>query len=430
MTSSPDPIPHNHAWKRNLAFIWCSQFLSLMGFGFALTFAPYYIQELGVSKEHETLWTGIFSASAPFMLALAAPIWGMLADRYGRRLMLLRANIGGTVMLFCMSQVTSVEQLIVLRLIQGIFTGTVPAAQTLVAVCTPERRQGTALGSLMAGVISGQIAGAAIGGYCADIVGYRACFLIASGITLLAGLLVFGVDEKFLRPEREKTTEKITKRIFRLPRIGTALPVLFVLLVMSAAIRFDQPFLPLFVQQLHGMREGASTLTGQLVGIGLIASIFTAVIMGVLADRYSPAKLWIIAAFGSAVFMFSQGFASGFPFLFGTRAALFFCAGGLHPLFTIWLVRTSPPKKIGSVLGWASSARALGWTIAPLAGAGVAMATTKIMLWLTASLCDLDFAIIIGLRAVFLVAGVLLLSLIPLTLIITRKGNNNGINNS
>ena len=140
-------------WKTNLIVIWISQLLSIAGFFFALPFGPYYIQELGVrDPDMIKFWVALFGAGPPLSLALFSPVWGALADRYGRRLMLLRANFGGMIVLCLMGTVQSVEALILLRVAQGAFAGTVVAAQAMVAAYTPERSSGVALGSLSAAV--------------------------------------------------------------------------------------------------------------------------------------------------------------------------------------------------------------------------------------------------------------------------------------
>jgi len=101
------------SWKKNLVVIWISQFLSLMGFTFAMPFTPFYMQELGVTDPDELkIWVALFATAAPMSLAVFAPIWGMVADRYGRRPMLLRANFGAAVFLALMGSVDSVGLLV------------------------------------------------------------------------------------------------------------------------------------------------------------------------------------------------------------------------------------------------------------------------------------------------------------------------------
>ena len=191
-------------WKTNLVIIWISQLLSIAGFFFALPFGPYYIQELGVHDPVKIkFWVALFGAGLPLSLAIFSPIWGTLADRYGRRLMLLRANFGGVIILCLMGTVQSVEALIALRLVQGVFTGTVIAAQAMVAAYTPERRSGVALGSLSAAVYMGSMTGAFVGGMFAEYFGYRYAFFGSGTLLLVAGLLVlFGAKEDFIKPYR------------------------------------------------------------------------------------------------------------------------------------------------------------------------------------------------------------------------------------
>jgi len=156
-------------WKSNLAVIWVSQLLSIAGFFFAIPFGPYYIQELGVQDPAEIkFWVALFGAAPALAMAVFAPVWGTLADRFGRRLMLLRANFGATIVICLMGLIQDVEVLIILRLLQGALAGTIVAAQTMVAAYTPENRSGAALGALSAAVYSGSMAGTFLGGIFAE----------------------------------------------------------------------------------------------------------------------------------------------------------------------------------------------------------------------------------------------------------------------
>src|SRR3990172_9238727 len=87
-------------WQRNLYTVVAAQMVAMIGFGIAQPFLPFYLQELGVESTSEVaFWVGLISSLQPICLALAAPVWGMLADRYGRKPMLVRAMIGGSIAL-------------------------------------------------------------------------------------------------------------------------------------------------------------------------------------------------------------------------------------------------------------------------------------------------------------------------------------------
>ena len=189
------------SWKRNLVAVWISQFLSIMGFAFAFPYVPFYLRELGVVDEAELgWWIAGFAASAPVSLALASPFWGWAADRFGKRLMMLRANLAATLIIGAMGLVSGPEQLVFLRVLQGLFTGTVTAAQAMIAAGTPDKKSGAALGSLSSAVFSGITVGAASGGLVAYHFGYRVAFFVAGGLFLVAtACIFFGTQEP---PER------------------------------------------------------------------------------------------------------------------------------------------------------------------------------------------------------------------------------------
>ncbi|MEM4725281.1 MAG: MFS transporter, partial [Candidatus Hadarchaeum sp.] len=147
-------------WKINLAAAWIAQFLSIAGFSVAFPFLPFYIRELGVTEVHQVeLWTGLLNSVAALSMALISPFWGVLADRYGRKLMVERATFGGAIILAAMAFAGNVQQLFVLRIIQGMLTGTVPAFMTLTACMAPPTQAGFALGLMQMAVFSGSFVG-------------------------------------------------------------------------------------------------------------------------------------------------------------------------------------------------------------------------------------------------------------------------------
>jgi DHA1 family multidrug resistance protein-like MFS transporter len=368
-------------WKRNLGVVWLAQFLSIMSFAFAIPFAPFYMQsELGISDPAAVkFWVAIFAAAAPLTLALFSPLWGMLADRVGRRPMLLRAYLGGAVILSLMGTARSVETLVLLRLCQGVFTGTITASQALVSAGTPKARGGAALGALSAAVFSGSMAGAFLGGWIAEFFGYRTAFYASGCLMLMAALLVlFGVRERFVRPSRQPAEPHPAPRDEAAPAVRSpfaiALPILLLMAAMAFTSSFDGAFLPLLVQEILGTVKGAALWTGSLQAVCGIAGILAGFSLGALADRSGPARIGQASAIGAGGFMLLTGMARWLPMLFAARFATVFCIGGLDPVFQVWLSRVTPDTCRGTVFGWAASAKSLGWMLAPLVGGAVAAA--------------------------------------------------------
>ena len=352
-------------WKHNLAVVWASQFLSFMGFFFAMPFAPFYIQDLGVNDPvHLKMWVALFGAAAPLSLAIFSPIWGALADRYGRRVMLLRANFGAALVLALMGMVHSVEALVTLRLFQGLLSGTVTAAQAMVLSSTPSNRNGTALGALSAAVYSGSMVGTFAGGLFAEHFGYRQAFWASSLLLLAAGLLVlFGSREEFVRPAASAKEPPLPAARLAL---GGAVPLLLLIVAMAFCRQFDNALFPLLVQEINGGIDGAAFWTGTISAVASVAGFLSAPVFGWLADRFSPVGIGRVSIIGAGLFMIPQGLASGFASLFQARFAMAFCGGGIEPVLQTWLARVTAAERRGAVFGWAATARSIGWVAAPL----------------------------------------------------------------
>jgi len=383
------------SWQRNLFFIMVAQFFSIMAFSFALPFAPFYLQEMGVRDPHRLkIWIALFNSSAAFSLAVFAPLWGTISDRYGRRLMLLRSYFGGLVILLLMGLASSPTMLVGLRFFQGALTGTVTAAITMVSVHTPENRSGYALGMLSASVSSGNFCGSFLGGLFADLFGYRQAFFAASGLLLVAALLVLFGTEEYVSRRRDENDAEPQKLRLAPGHLGAAGLILVMMFMSGFVLSFDHSWLPLLVQEIHGGLRGVSFWAGSLGAASGVAGLLAGPIIGRLADRLTPPLIARFSALGAGGMALLIAVASNFPFLFASRFCMAFCAGGLEPVFQIWLSKVTPQQERGFVFGWASTARALGWMLSPLVSGFVA--------WLA------------GIRAVFFATAFLLFLLVPL----------------
>lgn len=363
-------------WRLNLAMIWTAQFICSIGFSFGLPFTAFFLQEdLGITNHNEVAsWMSAFGAACPLTMMIFAPIWGAIADRFGRKKMLLRSYVGGFVALGCMGLVHSPGMLIFLRLVQGMFCGTVSAAQTLISTQTPEEHNGFALGSLNSAMFSGTIAGAFLGGYVAEWYGYRNAFFCSAIMMATAFVLVFFfVHEVFTPVEHDKVSSPI--RVFflgLLPNPKTFLELLPILLIMGFVMfarDFDVTFISLLVQELNNhMVEGASRLTGALSAVCGIGGVISGFLLGWLADHIKPGALAVFSALLAALFMGVLFFTASLVSLFVFRFFMIFISSGIDPSLQLWLSRKTNAQTRGQMFGWASSMRSMGYFTAPLAG--------------------------------------------------------------
>jgi DHA1 family multidrug resistance protein-like MFS transporter len=141
-------------WRRILYVSFVAQTLSLIGFSFVFPFLPLYIQTLGVHGRAVPLWSGVISFGLSIAMALVAPVWGTLADRYGRKPMVVRAMAGGVVTTGLLIIAPNVWVVLLLRILQGILAGSVAASQALVASVTPREEMAFSMGLMQAAVLT------------------------------------------------------------------------------------------------------------------------------------------------------------------------------------------------------------------------------------------------------------------------------------
>ncbi|MEA3485582.1 MAG: MFS transporter [Candidatus Aerophobetes bacterium] len=394
-------------WEKNLYTAWISQLIAIIGFSFVFPFIPFYIQELGITDVGQVArWTGILAAIPALTMAVFSPIWGFLADKYGRKLMVERAMFGGAIVIACMGLATNVYQLLALRIIQGALTGTVPASVALISTTTPRERLGFSLGFMQTAVFSGASIGPLIGGVTADFLGYRCSFYITGSLLFIAGLIVlFLVKEKFQPLLGEEVSEgKFWKNLWIVFSSRQLLAMIVILFCVRFARMIVYPIFPLFVQFLANTSFRIASITGVMLASAGITSALSSAIIGRVSDKTGYKNILIISTLGAGMFYFSQAFAGSIFQLFMLQIALGFFFGGIMPTANAIIGFSVSEEHRGKVYGITASATALGKATGPLAG-GIIAST-------------------LNLRAIFIFSGVILMAVGIWVATVVRESKN------
>ncbi len=394
-------MQHN-SWRLNLAIIWVSQFFSMMAFNSTYSFIPFYFEHIGVQDEELlSYYVGMFAAAGNLSFAVFAPIWGVAADIYGRKIMLLRANFGAGILIPLMALITNPGLLIFHRFVLGALSGTVVAAQTLVLSTTPREQRPFALGAMASALFGGMMMGQFMGGSFVAACGYTWTFVVSGTLLCLSGFLVLaGVNEGFERTLSLKTW--LHQFHFRIPRFGKVWYLLFLFFFMALARDLDGPFVPILLKKIMNNSPDALPWSGWLGGICSLAGILSGFLLGRFAVRFSIYSVLFAAVLISGLWRIPQALATTLGMLIVTRFCMVFAAGGIEPLLQSWLAGATSEKEHGTFFGWAACFKALGWTVGALCGGIIAHRVSNI-------------------RVVFLVGAALFLLLLPLISLIARR---------
>ncbi len=339
----------------------------MVGFSFVFPFMPLFIEKLGhFTNQQAAFWAGIAEGASGVGMFIFSPLWGILADRSGRKPMVLRAMFGAAIVVTLIGISPNVPFLITMRFIQGALTGTIAAASALISSITPRDKMPLAMGLLMTTVYVGNSMGPLIGGMSADRFGYEATFFLTGGFLLAGGLIVLLlVDEKFERPARKKGTP--LQSIFRLAGSRQILPLLIIQFSLQAGPNMVAPILSLLMQQLNPSGE-AATSTGIALALASVIAAITATVAGRLASHISLKTILVYSCLGTCLIYLPPIFATTVPQLTTYVALRGLVNGGIMTSSYAILSLSVPADQQGIAFGVGQSANALGNGVGPIIG--------------------------------------------------------------
>lgn len=361
-------------WRRNLYILFAVQILSTAGFSLVFPFLPLYVKELGVATVGSIeFWSGLVFSSQAVTMMFTAPIWGTIADRYGRKPMLIRASLGGAILVGAMGFAQNAEQLVLLRTIQGMVSGVIAASNALVAASAPREKSGEALGLMQTGTWVGVAIGPLVGGVLGDAFGFRESFWITGGMLGLAALaVIFWVQEEFTPVERKNRPGFLAsyRTLIHAPDMASLYSSTF---LFSLARSVTLPVAALFVLELMGPTAAVATVTGMLMGFKAIVGSGSAVWFGRLGDRLGHPRILLFGAVLGVLLYIPQPFVTDAWQLVVLQALTGLVQGAMVPAIGALMNLRTPDGAKGAAYGLDNSVNAGGRMIAPMLGAGVAV---------------------------------------------------------
>jgi DHA1 family multidrug resistance protein-like MFS transporter len=337
-------------------------------------FLPLFLINLGVHPLAQVdLWSGVIQSSNFIFSAVFSPFWGRMADRTGRKTMVIRSCAAVCVATALMGLSPNVWFLFIVRALMGIFSGFSAAGLALVGTQVPEESLGFALGWMATGQLVGAMIGPLIGGLLADWLGYRATFFWTSAGAFAAAMTcALLVHEGFQRAATTGIKEPLTTQFRALLRHPRLVPLFVVVLLAQLAAVGIRPIVPLFVRDLVGSGALLATFAGMAFAVTGVADLIASPFLGKRSDRIGYRKVLLISLIGIAVFTVPQGWSSNIWVFLGLRFMVGAFLGGVLPTANAWIGRSVEAHRRGEIFGISASATFFGMFIGPLIAGGVA----------------------------------------------------------
>ncbi|MEW9702002.1 MFS transporter [Paenibacillus sp. SI8] len=354
-------------WKRNLYMLWLGLFFNHMAYTLSVPFFPIFLQnDLGIQHGLEA-WSGI-SISISFLISgLCAPFWGSLADKFGRKPMLIRSGIGLALAHFANFFVYDLFSFVVVRIFQGLMAGFSPASIALVGTNTPEKHVGYALGVISTATAAGGILGPLAGGVMSHWMGLRECFLASGVITLISAIIVL-VGVKEVHERREGARSSVRKDLKHAAANTRLMSIFGLSLLVSTSVMILEPLLTIYVVQIGGSLDSASLSSGIVFSAVGVATVIMGPRWGLIGGRIGYGKILFIGLIGGAVgnlLQLSVHNLIGFGIL-RFSYGLFFAA--VYPALNALIIQYAEADFRGRAVSLNQSSNQFGIVVGPLLG--------------------------------------------------------------
>jgi len=368
MTGMTLPVEEPH-WRRNLAVCMFGSFTTIVAMTLLLPFLPLYVEQLGVS-EHAAIvqWSGVAYGATFFTAALVAPLWGRLADRYGRKLMLIRASLGMAVAMALIGVAQDIYQLVGLRLLAGFLGGYASGSTLLVATQTPKARSGWALGTLSSAIMAGSLAGPLIGGALPPLIGIRNTFFAAGAVIFVAFLATTLLIHETPKPRTAPARQADGAGWKHLADHRPVLAMWVTGMLLMLANMSVEPIITVYVAQLVQDPAYVTMTAGVVMAAAALGSILSAARLGRLADRIGHWNVIAACLAVAAVLLIPQAFVTAGWQLVLLRFLMGLALGGLLPCIAAVIRHSVPDGMAGRMLGYSVSAQYAGQVTGPLIG--------------------------------------------------------------
>jgi MFS family permease len=359
---------HNEHWQQNLYVCLFGSFTTIIAMTLILPFLPLYVEQLGVQSPAAIVrWSGIAFSVAFLAASFVSPLWGRLADRYGRKLMLVRASFGMAAVMSLIGLAHNIYELVGLRLLIGLAGGYASGSIILVAMQTPKDRSTWALGTLSIGTMAGSFVGPLLGGILPGLIGIRETFFAAGGAIFVAFLATCFL----IREQRMAPAAKQAARVGTWSAIPDRRPV-FAMLATALLLMFAnmsiEPIITVYVAQLVTDQSRIAFMSGLVMAASALASIIAAPRVGRLADRIGTWHVVIGSLVACGLLLIPQAFVTDAWQLVFLRFLMGLALAGLLPSVTALIRHSVPDSVTGGVLGYSQSAQYMGQIAGPLVG--------------------------------------------------------------
>lgn len=400
---SSDQLPDG--WHKAFYTLWLGCFITGMGYSMTMPFISLFIADLGhYSKFQISMYSGLAFAMTFIAQAIVSPYWGNLADRKGRKLMCMRASGVMALTITATGFAPNAIYIIVMRFIQGAFSGYINNATALIAGETPHRKSGWVMSQMMTAGTAGNLVGPLLGGVLSNFFGnwlggawgYRIPFFITGFLMVLVFLgSTFLVQEKFTPISREEM-KPMKEIIHTLPNVKLIFVMFITTLLVQAANMSIDPIVSLYVKSMMPNSKNIAFVAGIVAATPGLGTLLAASKIGHKMDEIGPLKILRLGLIVGAILFVPMALTNSPWALAGLRFLLGIASAAMLPAAQTVLTLNTPAESFGRIFSYNQSFQAVGSVFGSLMGSTISgLFSYATVFWTTGFTLLINFMLII-----------------------------------
>jgi MFS family permease len=345
--------PPRSDWKVLLAVFWITSIVETAGMGQVFAFLPNYVGQMGLEGSDRLAFVGLFTSLIFVVGAPLVPLWGVWADKYSRKAIIIRSALVEAVVFAAIALSREPWQLAVSLLLVGLQLGNTGVMLAALRDVAPRQRIGSVIGFFGSSTALGFALGPMVGGFIVDGLGYSLSTVFAVSAAASVGTALLLALTREVRPAvvpqgrvlrlaygavRGVMTDRVVRRLF------------LIYFVAFLANQMSRPFLPVVIEGIVGTGPGLASSIGLVTGIAALIGALSSPIGGMAGDRFGFRNVLVVGLGGGALALALLPWLPSLPLL--ALAALVFVAfnGIIGPMIFSMLATDVPAERRSATL--------------------------------------------------------------------------------
>ncbi|MDF7638033.1 MFS transporter [Lactobacillus sp. ESL0791] len=392
-------------WHKAFYTLWLGSFITGMGYSMTMPFISLFIADLGhYSKLQINFYSGLAFAVTFIAQAIVSPYWGNLADRKGRKLMCMRASGVMALTITATGFAPNAIYIIVMRFIQGAFSGYINNATALIAGETPHQRSGWVMSQMMTAGTAGNLVGPLLGGLLSSFFGnwlggawgYRIPFFITGFLMFLVFLGTTLLVHENFTPISRAEMKPMKEIMHELPNVKLIVVMFVTTMLVQAANMSIDPIVSLYVKSMMPGSKNIAFVAGIVAATPGLGTLIAASKIGHEMDDIGPLRVLRVGLIVGAILFVPMALTHSPWILAGLRFLLGIASAAMLPAAQTVLTLNTPAESFGRIFSYNQSFQAVGSVLGSMMGSTISgLYNYATVFWTTGTTLLINFIIVI-----------------------------------